>query len=325
MVRSRSRTGARKRLRTMKVTICLITLNRPEGLRMALQGLDALTPPDRPDVELSLVVVDNDEAGSARATCEALRPALHHALHYDIEPRRGIPFARNRAVALGLAQGAEWIGFIDDDEEPGEGWLAELLRVQAATGADVVTGPVVPRFTGSPPRWAERGGFFRRLRYPDGAQRDRAFTNNVLFHRSVFERVTPHFDERMALTGGSDAHFSRRVHRAGFRIVWADRAEVFEHFPASRISPEWVYQRAYRIGTTTAFVHRDLRGILPAALYVLPVAGYRVLKGSLQALCGLLAAAHWRVAGVRQIAYAAGMIVGLLGGRYHEYARTHGG
>jgi glycosyltransferase involved in cell wall biosynthesis len=311
----------------MHIVVCVITLNRPDGLRTALRGLDAQMLPgggETGDITLSLVVIDNDPEGGARAVCDALRPALACRLTYGIEPRRGIPFARNRAVAVARAQGADWIGFIDDDEEPAAGWLAELVRVQASTGADVVTGPVVPRFVGSPPAWAEKGRFFQRLRHATGARRDRAFTNNVIFRAAVFDRVHPHFDERMALTGGSDSHFSRRVHRAGFRIVWADAAEVFETFPASRVSPAWVYQRAYRIGTTTAFIQRDLRGVSIASGFVLPIAGYRVLKGSVQALLGLAFSAHWRVAGVRQLAYAAGMVVGLFGGRYNEYARTHG-
>ncbi len=244
-------------------------------------------------------------------------------LDYAIEPRRGIPFARNRCVQL-ARPAADWIGFIDDDEEPAPTWLAELLRVQADHVADVVTGPVVPRFAGQLPAWAVRGKLFQRPRFATGTRRNRAFTNNVLFRAEVFDRVRPHFDERMGMTGGSDAHFSRRVHLAGFRIVWADRAEVFETVPASRMTAGWLCRRAYRTGTTNAFIHRELRPTTVAIPMILGIALYRLVSGALQAAAGLVVGRHWMVGGARWVCYGAGMLVGLVGGRYHEYRRTHG-
>ncbi len=312
----------------MRIAVCMITFRRPEGLRLALRALASQSfdgaPPD-----LRVIVVDNDEAQSARAVCDAARAEMPWPLDYAVEPRRGIPFARNRCVEL-ARPAADWIGFIDDDEEPAPGWLAELLRVQAAHGADVVTGPVVPRFAGELPAWAVRGRLFHRPRFATGTRRNRAFTNNVLFRAEVFDRVRPHFDERMTMTGGSDAHFSRRVHRAGYRIVWADGAwadgaEVFETVPASRMTGGWLCQRAYRTGTTNAFIHRELRAAPVAIPMIAGIALYRLVTGALQAAAGLAVGRHWIVAGARWVCYGAGLLVGLLGGRYDEYRRTHGG
>ncbi|HWM88070.1 MAG TPA: glycosyltransferase family 2 protein [Kofleriaceae bacterium] len=305
----------------MRIAVCIITYRRPEGLRRALEALAAQVF-EGPPPELRIVVVDNDEEGSAAAVCDAVR--MPWPLDCAVEPRRGIPFARNRCVQTARPH-ADWIGFIDDDEEPAPNWLAELLRVRAEHDADVVTGPVVPLFSGEIPKWATRSKFFNRNRFPTGTLRDRAFTNNVLFRAEIFDKVQPNFDERMAMTGGSDTHFSRRVHRAGYKIVWADAAEVFETFPASRVVPRWVYQRAYRIGTTTAFIQRDLRSLPVAAAILLPDSSYRLLAGSFLAATGWVIGRHWTVSGVRHICYGAGMLVGLFGGRYEEYRRTHGG
>jgi succinoglycan biosynthesis protein ExoM len=307
----------------MRVAVCIITFRRPEGLRRALDGVAAqVFAGAAPD--LRLVVVDNDEQGSAREVCEAARARLPWPVDYVIEPRRGIPFARNRCVEVARPQ-ADWIGFIDDDEEPAPGWLAELLRVQEQYAADVVTGPVVPRFVGEVPDWAVKGGLFNRIRFATGTRRDRAFTNNVLFRAEIFDRVRPHFDERMVMTGGSDAHFSRRVHRAGYKIIWADEAVVEETFPASRVAAAWVYQRAYRIGTTTSFIARDLDPLPVALVTVAGMSLVRLGRGLALAAAGSIAGRHMRVAGLRQICYGAGMVVGLFGGRYEEYRRTHGG
>ncbi len=306
----------------MRIAVCIITFRRSDGLARALEGLAAQVFPGPPP-PVSIVVVDNDDEGSARAVCDAARERMPWPLHYQIEGRRGIPFARNRCVTVARPH-ADWIAFIDDDEEPAPNWLAELMRVQAAHDADVVTGPVVPRFVGEVPAWAQGERFFNRRRYRTGMRRDRAFTNNVIFRAEIFDRVQPNFDERMALTGGSDVHFTLRVHRAGYRIIWADEAEVYETFPASRILTGWVYQRAYRVGTTTGFIARDLSSLPVAAWTIVPDSGTRLFRGTVQALKGWFRDEHMVISGVRDICYGAGMLVGFLGVRYEEYRRTHG-
>jgi succinoglycan biosynthesis protein ExoM len=182
---------------------------------------------------------------------------------------------------------------------------------------------VLPRFQGQVPDWAIKGRLFDRLRHSTGTVRDRAFTGNVMFRVAIFDLVRPHFDERMAMSGGSDTHFSHRVHRAGYKIVWADRAEVHETVPAARVTASWVFRRAYRIGTTNGLLARDLRSFPSAAASVLPLAAYRLLKGTLLAAFGWVGGRHRAILGVRQICYGAGMVVGLFGGRFDEYRRTH--
>ena len=170
--------------RPQRVAVCVITYRRPEGLRRALDALAALTF-DGAAPEVRVIVVDNDEEESGKAVCDAAR--LPWPMEYAVEPRPGIPFARNRCIEVARPH-ADWIGFVDDDEEPAPGWLAELLRVQAAHEADVVAGPVLARFGGEVPAWALKGRLFDRLRYTTGTVRDRAFTGNVLFRAEIFTR-----------------------------------------------------------------------------------------------------------------------------------------
>ena len=308
----------------MRIAVCIITFTRPKGLRAALEALGAQVLPGEPP-EVSVLVVDNDDAESARPVIEELRAAGYPwPLEYAVETRRGIPFARNRCVALARPR-ADWIAFIDDDEEPAPGWLAELIRVQREYQADIVTGPVVSRFEGEVPAWAAKSGVLERRRFATGERRDRAYTNNVMFRAEVFDRVQPHFDERLALAGGSDTHFSHRAHLAGFTIVYAGEAEVFESFPASKVTRRWVFQRAYRVGTTNGFTARDVSGSVGEAVRALgPKALGHLARGAAHAALGLVTGHDRSIRGVRLMASGAGMVVGLLGGRYQEYRRTHG-
>src|SRR5829696_7619321 len=82
-----------------RVAVCVITCQRPEGLKRLIYGLNDLTFEKCETPDLEIVVVDNDPAGSACAFCESIRSDLRWPLKCDVEPRRGIPFARNKAVA----------------------------------------------------------------------------------------------------------------------------------------------------------------------------------------------------------------------------------
>ena len=289
----------------------------------ALRSLDALTfPGAAPD--LSVIVIDNDAEGSAQATVEAARTELRWPVVYEIEPRQGIPFARNACLRVAFAHGARLVAFVDDDETATPSWLAALLDTLERQQADVVTGPVVPILPEPLPDWVRRGEFFTPARHATGTSLDRAFTNNVLVRREALERLPHFFDERMALTGGSDTHLFQRLARAGCRIVWCDEALVHDHVPASRATPEWLVQRWYRVGSVTTFVRKDTQP-LPKALLTTAAASARAgVVGAALCAAGVVGGKHVRVKGARWLAYAAGLVSGLRGMRYEEYKQIHG-
>jgi len=134
---------------------------------------------------MRVVVVDNDSQASARTTCETWRQASGWALEYVIEMRRGIPFARN--TAFDHAGSADWVAFLDDDEEASTEWLDQLLAVQSRYDADVVTGPVVPQFEKRVPSWVIDGRFFERPRHETGEQLPVAFSGNVLIRSAILD------------------------------------------------------------------------------------------------------------------------------------------
>src|SRR5262249_45375236 len=148
-----------------RVAVCIASYRRPQGLQALLGALQAQRF-EGPRPELVVVVADNDPAESARPVCDDARRWLSLPLCYVAEPRRGVASARN--ASLRGASGADWIAFVDDDELPEERWLDVLLRVQRETGADVVTGPVLPRFERAPARWIVEGGFLATPRWPTG-------------------------------------------------------------------------------------------------------------------------------------------------------------
>jgi len=197
-----------------------------------------------------------------------------------------------------------------------------LLRVQRYYRADVVTGPCLPQYVEPPPRWVTEGGFHERPRHPTGTIRPVAFTHNALVRAAVFDGVDCHFDESMALNGGDDNEFFRRVCAAGFQIIWADNAIVRESVPASRSTVRWLVQRGFRVGTTASWIELKHRSNSVSRLIAHGV--YCMVKGTALALLLPLKGRAVAVEGLRLFGYGLGRIAGSRGHLHQEYRVVHG-
>lgn len=293
----------------LSVSVCIPSYRRPNGLYALLGALDGqafrgATP------AVQIVVVDNDAAGSAGPVCEDARRWLRFPLRYRIEKRKGIPIARNAAVAAG--RDAEWIAFIDDDEVPDPGWLDALLRAQREHTADVVTGPVMPRFERAPAAWLVEGGFFAPALRPDGERLTSAYTHNVLVRTACLDALPEWFDERFTLGVGEDRELFERIARRGGRIVWCADAVVHERVPAERTRVRWLLRRQLRTGAAATHITR-VRGESAVAARVLAHGAWCIAKGSWIAAAILLGRHARAVQGLQLAAFGVGRWLGLFG------------
>ncbi|MDG2261900.1 MAG: glycosyltransferase [Actinomycetota bacterium] len=300
-----------------RIAVCVTTFQRPKGLAKLARALGEMSVP--PDVDVCFVVVDN-ENGSVDVA-----PAIGaHEVLRVVEPERGIPFARNRAVAE--AGSVDAVVFFDDDEQPRPDCLERLVSVWRDSGADVVQGASVPAFETEPPAWVVRQEYFERKFAADGIVIPPflARTSNVLIRREVFGVADPPFDVRLRMSGGSDSFLFRTAASSGFTFVAAASAVVIEDVPASRMSSRWLAHRHYRIGWGRSFHLRDQRPPL-----------WRKIKRVLAGLATIITAprAVWRgrpdpacmyTEGRRSVGYGWGLIVGLIGPAPSEYASIHG-
>lgn len=219
--------------------------------------------------EVRLVIVVNGAEQSAVDRVQSMTAATGLAATVVFEPERGIPFARNRAVETALAQGAEAVAFIDDDDIPDQDWLGELIAVASRTGADLVLGRWRPPAGLALPPVLQGVRFFKE---PDPDATNRyglpawAGTYNMLIRTSLIERVcdgaAAPFDPAFASTGGSDTDLFVRAARAGAIIRAAPNSTVVRRWEPQRISLGGVMRRAFRLGVTDAMIgtrYRDKR------------------------------------------------------------------
>jgi len=297
-------------MKRVDVAVCVASYRRRAGLQALLGGLESLRFSGEA-VSLSVHVADNDALGSAREVCEDARAWFSHPIEYSLEPRKGIPHARNATLRSALGA-ATWLAFIDDDEVPEPDWLDQLLATQRETGADVVTGPVVARFEEKPPDWVIEGGFFDSPRWPTGAVMNTAHTNNALVRADAVASIGAWFDERLTLGVGEDTGFFESLRDQGCRIVWCDEAVVYDGVPRDRATAAWLVRRGFRVGASRTHIERCHHPDVAVSRALLRGA-WRLMGGLGRALVAREKAS--RVRGLHAAALGVGRVAGLLGVR----------
>jgi succinoglycan biosynthesis protein ExoM len=265
----------------MNVAFGICTYRRAARLNSLLGALADQSWTRLPQPAVTAFVVENDAAGLGRDICNKYSAQGRLSVRYIVEPRPGIPIARNRLLDL-TTNSFDFIAFIDDDELPESDWLEQLLLLQIASNADVVVGPCIASYVGSPPEWMVRGRFhdftapislrdeeasiFARVRkgltrrftpvnaVASGLTVQGFSTSNVLIRTELLRVTGLRFDETLSEFGGSDTLLSRRIALAGFRMVWCNEAVVYHLTPPARMSARWLIRRALQHGCQATLI-----------------------------------------------------------------------
>ncbi|WP_396272520.1 glycosyltransferase family 2 protein [Granulicella arctica] len=299
------------------VQICVLTYKRPDLLRSTLESLmqqATCLSQSRRTLQLHLLVVDNDSAQSGHHVVDEFSLNSPHPLRYISEPARGLSTARNRA--LDESTWADFVAFIDDDETANPDWLVTLVAGALCFEADVVTGPVHPRYSDAP-HWIKQGGFFSPVQRKTGSEVPFVATNNVLLSSSIVQIFR--FDSRFDQTGGEDTEYFMRVAHNGHRIVWVQEAVVTEAIPQERTNLRWLLSRARSDANryTRSCLSFD-RGPRTIALRLFTASG-GFLKGALLLPC-VVFGRHCAARGLQLISRSIGTLAALRG-QAHVYYR----
>ncbi|MEM8750495.1 MAG: glycosyltransferase [Pseudomonadota bacterium] len=313
----------------MHICITLCTVARPVMLADCLRSIMA----QHTSIEhrLSVVIVENSDEPACRHVIAEMKALQDIALHYFLEPERGIPLARNRSVEEALNLNADWLAFIDDDETLDPGWLDAMLRHALSNKADVYTGPVVSVLPAKKPDWMEPLNTLNEN--PDGYMKKTAATNNTLVHRRLFlpSAGNMRFDPDFRYTGGSDDEFFKRARASGFRIMWVNDAVVRETVPMSRFNMKWHLERIARVAANEVAISYKHKGTMATLWRYAPKCVTRALLGRIEkawiAMRMRLQDRSFekeRFSALRKIASSGGMAAGLMRKRPEPYKVIEG-
>ncbi len=306
-----------------KISVGIITYMRPIGLEKILSSLKLQS---LENIELSVIVADNDATGENQKVIDKLiNKGYPFKLELFVERTRGIVAARNRVVSEFLKKDAESLIFVDDDEWPVQNnWIEKLLEVERDYNADIVYSDVNIIPETDEINWVKLA--YRSNSNGENIRPTKSFfTGNLFVKRHVYETLNPPFDERFAMTGSSDLHFSIKAINAGFKAYYTPEAAVEEIFPATRATLKWFFLRGYRVGegstraniyegkTSSIFFNIVYKffGRIARAIQMFIQSLFTFNKGYLAKGCTYMGA-------------AVGTIAGLFGLKYDEYSKIHG-
>ena len=231
------------------VSVTIATFRRPELLEASVKSVLAQR---HLSVSVEIVVIDNDPERSAEQLVSNLARREVFAVRYVSEPRPGISHARNTGVA---ASSGRYVAFLDDDEVADPEWLSSFLSTAQSHAADIVVGPVRPRYPPAitVPRYAQRI-YDKDARLPTGQRVKWSCIANAFLLRDRCLSAAVPFDPKLGLSGGEDCLLFARLEEQGKRCVWCAEAAVTETIPAEKLRPAYLLRRAFRMGQTTAYV-----------------------------------------------------------------------
>lgn len=225
------------------IAVIVPTFRRPDSLARALASV--LAQNDGALIA-EIAVVDNDPAGSARASVQQSADPRVRYIHC---PEPGVSNARNAGLA---ATTAPFIAWLDDDEEAPPHWIGALHAAHQGLAADVTFGPVRGRADAAAP-WKRTylDAFFSRVG-PDqtGVTEVVHGCGNAMMTRATALAATAPFDVRANETGGEDDRLFQQLTNEGRRFAWAAEAWVWEHAPEGRQTARYALARAFGYGQT---------------------------------------------------------------------------
>lgn len=302
----------------IKVTVAICTFRRPESLSKLLLDVGGQRFVRVNGVELSILIVDNDDQCSAKGVVTSATELIKYPVTYVSQPVKGLSTVRN--TALECCNDADFVAFVDDDENVIETWLDELLFHGIDSAAAFVIGPVRPQFPLSCPDYFISSRLYHRMEFADGVVVVSGNTGNSLLRVAWLRANGIKFRSEFDQSGGEDTCFFADVVSHGGKGVYAAHAVAYEPVAVERLSVRWLLRRRCRYGATEVAEQEMRRRSSAWICFEYALRGLARLIASFVLVAGLCVfdrarALRYACAGARGLGY----IYGAFGRKVREY------
>ncbi|MDK0943043.1 glycosyltransferase family 2 protein [Clostridium perfringens] len=187
---------------------------------------------------ICIYIVDNDKFNSAK---EVINEYQSDIIKYFSEKNKGYSTVRNRCLDIARSEKCDYIVFIDDDEYPHEQWLEKLYERIVKEKCTAVIGPVYAIIDERAPNWIKKN-----KKDFDRINKNARYTGNTIFNVKSIEGL--YFDNNFDVFGGEDVKFFESIEKDNGKIVFEEKAIVYEFMPLKRTKLIYFANRAFRSG-----------------------------------------------------------------------------
>ena len=321
--------------KTLKISVGVVTRNRPRMLQQLLGSWARMTLPE--NAEVSFLVVENDSQLTIAEVVEEFKTKLPNAkVTYDLETALGIPSARNRLLRLAIDEGSDFLAMMDDDEVVDQNWLVALFGEQQRRDLDLVGGPVRTDESSQKLSFIQKINFRGLVSRAERVERNALnlfetgqdqfvtiVTNNWLCRLKFLLENEIWFDRSLAFSGGSDTKIYRAIQAHGGKTGWAPNAIVSEEIPVSRLSPRYHFKRG-RDQSIAAYWTRENEGRKFLRLRLAVTSVIRVFSGIVRLLLVPFTRGRSFILAMRSFGASVGCILALFGRRSEHYRNVAG-
>ena len=315
-----------------RIAIAAATRRRPRMLADLLQSLQALDVPQ--GAELCFVFVENDDQLTISELVDEFSKRSGWPASAAHEPRRGISHARNTALDMAEAAGADWLAFVDDDEQVRHDWLRILWSGAKDAGAQLAGGPVVPvaPVMGSSDvendvlAYYERAATVIDQRKATAMAHSKRFdlaTNSWICDLAALRAAHLRFDPKFGLSGGEDTDLSRRAHASGLKLAWIPGAIVTEEVPSERLNRAFILERARAQSITKFQLMKAAKPQLASVNAVSQILS-KGISGIVRIVLSPVLGRYSYYRGIRALGIAQGFYAGLRGFNQASYTQVTG-
>jgi len=225
----------------IKISICICTRKRLEGLKNLLDSITKMQTP--PDTEIFIIIVENDLEPYSEKTVMEFASRCKFGISYFLETKQGIAYARNRSVKE--TGDCDFCCFVDDDQIVNADWLVELIKCQVEFNADGVYGCCLASLNKDVAPYVRKS--HERSIYEYGTILKTAATGGLLLKRKFLDLIQGPFDIRFNYIGGEDTYLTKMITNAGGVIRYTPNAIAYEVIPPDRTTITYIIRRIYRL------------------------------------------------------------------------------
>ncbi len=242
------------------LSFAFCTFNRAERLEKLIHLMRAQQSP----CPFEILVINNNSQDNTLKILENLAALPGPSLRFVTETEQGIVAARNRA--LEEAMKSDILIFIDDDEIPLPGLVAEACHAIFHEGADCAGGKVQVDFSElQKPKWLTDDllGFLAEVNHGNQAfwisdEKTPVWTANIAYNMNIFRSVPSlRFDKRYdrkgkAIGGGEDVAMFKMLLNKNYSIRYSPEMKVLHSVEPWRLHRRYFLKLHFLSGFKTA-------------------------------------------------------------------------